>query len=98
LIGTEVVGRSDAGARGADVEGLRELDELDTGSVYSAKKNGYLEANAWRAALNAVQALTLLVNLDFQDPPVVPANQYDYAYSMPGNERALWDCKCMLIH
>jgi hypothetical protein len=66
--------RGDAGTRGADVEGLRELDELDTGSVHSPKENGYLQANAWRAALNAVQALTFLVNLDFQDPPVVPAN------------------------
>ncbi len=66
--------RGDTGAHGADVKGLRELDELDTGSVHSAKKNGYLEANPWRATLNAVQALTLLVNLDFQDSPIVPTN------------------------
>jgi len=39
--------RSDAGTRSADVEGLREFNELDTGSVHSAKENGYLEANAW---------------------------------------------------
>jgi hypothetical protein len=69
LVGAKVMSRGDTSARSADVEGLRELNELDTGSVHSPKENGYLEANAWRAALNAVQALTLLVNLDFQNPP-----------------------------
>jgi hypothetical protein len=63
------MGRGDTRARGADVQGLRELNEFDTGSVHSAKKNWYLEANARRAALNAVQALALLVNLDFQGFP-----------------------------
>ena len=66
--------RSDTGARSADVEGLRELNELDTGSIHTAKKNGHLQANTRRAAaLHRVRALALLADLDFQTPPIVPA-------------------------
>jgi hypothetical protein len=62
--------RGDIGARGADIEGLCEFNELYTGSVNAAKKNGYLEANTWRAAaLRRFRARALLVDLDFQTPP-----------------------------
>lgn len=65
----------DTGARSADIKSLRELNELNTRGVDTAKKDGYLEADAWRAAaLNRIQALTFLVDLDFQISPVVPAN------------------------
>ena len=67
--------RGDARASSADIKGFREFNELNTRGVDTAKKDGYLEANAWRAAaLNRVQALTLPVDLDFQTSPVVPAN------------------------
>jgi hypothetical protein len=65
--------RGDIGARRADIEGLCELNELDAGSVNTAKKNGHLETNTRRAAaLRSFRAHTLLVDLDFQTPPVVP--------------------------
>jgi len=67
--------RSDTGTRRADVERLRELNEFNTGSVDTPKKNGYLEADTRRpAALNRIQALAFVVYLDFQTSPVVPVN------------------------
>jgi hypothetical protein len=65
----------DTGARSADIKGLREFNELNARGVDAAKKDGYLEADAWRAAtLNRVQALAFPVDLDFQTSPVVRAN------------------------
>ena len=66
--------RGDTRARSADIKGFREFNELDTRGIDPAKKDGYLKANAWRAAaLSGVQALTLPVDLDFQTSPMVPA-------------------------
>ncbi len=70
LVGAEVMCRGDAGASSADVKGFGELNELNAGSVDTAQKHGYLEANArGPAALDRVQARAFVVYFGFQAPP-----------------------------
>jgi len=67
--------RGDTCARGANIEGFCELNEVDTGCVDTPKKDWYLQAYTGRAtALCRVHTLNFLVNLDFQTLPVVPVN------------------------
>jgi len=50
LIGPEDVRRGNAGAGGADIESLRELDELRAGDIGSSHENGHLQADARRTS------------------------------------------------
>ena len=50
LVGPKNVRRGNAGAGGADIEGLGQLDELGTRDIGSSEKNGHLQADAWRTS------------------------------------------------
>lgn len=57
----------DTGSVGADVQSLRQLNELHAGNIRSAQENGHLQTDAWRSAtLCGIQAQPLLYRLDFQ--------------------------------
>jgi hypothetical protein len=50
LIQAKNMGRSDAGTRSADIEGLSEFDEFGSGGINSANKNRNLQTDSWRTS------------------------------------------------
>src|SRR5712671_5618334 len=76
--------RGDTRSSGTDIQRLSQFNELRARRIHAAKKNRYLEANT-RGLAALLQAFTLLLNLKFKTPPVVPTNEYDSAYSRPRN-------------